>query len=156
MIYLTGFTGACRWCDLVQHRDAMGGQSYRHHQPNICTRGRTLIFILWPWHLYCDLDIYAMTLTFNSVEVKFTSIWNFSLYSIYDVPLICLQEKCNAIIEMMKWVPIPWSREIDKLINAGLDLNHPKYGYYSYLLYMVTDYFSVDLGIKQYVCLGRE
>lgn len=56
-----------------------------------------------------------------------------------------MQEKCNAIIEMMKWVPIPWSREIDKLINAGLDLNHPKYGYYSYLLYMVTDYFSVDL-----------
>ncbi|OWF43847.1 kinetochore-associated protein 1-like [Mizuhopecten yessoensis] len=36
------------------------------------------------------------------------------------------EEKCYAITEAMKWAPIPWSKEIDKLVKAGLELNHPK------------------------------
>ncbi|XP_069116407.1 kinetochore-associated protein 1-like [Argopecten irradians] len=37
-----------------------------------------------------------------------------------------LEEKCDAITEAMKWAPIPWSREIDQLVKAGLELNIPK------------------------------
>ncbi|XP_033734712.1 kinetochore-associated protein 1-like [Pecten maximus] len=36
------------------------------------------------------------------------------------------EEKCDAITEAMKWAPIPWSKEIDQLVKAGLELNHPK------------------------------
>ncbi|XP_062592744.1 kinetochore-associated protein 1-like [Saccostrea cucullata] len=57
------------------------------------------------------------------------------------------RSKCEAILEMMKMAHIPLSAQIEKLIQEGMELEHPKSVYTVYQLYL-TDAFFCYVVIK--------